>query len=665
MKKSKNLIIGIFLTLMVINSVVSNTFTTDPVTPMIQEDEFDKEIAQLHLEALEALENKGYSKKYFSQMEEFLKNLEPNSCTNGKNPVELSPSQYIREFAAGPCNPTVISPGIMGSKLVAKIDCEKLLKNDPTTFADCGWNGCNKIIHTVPKPEYLIWVPALSSPASIIKPFGPSKKCFSGLMGLKLTGAEDEIKISPKDGVTIDTLGSTPVMGKTVSKGKCGFDAIGDIMPTELASQGTAAFAKWIDPLLKVGYKFGVTVQALPYDFRIDTRENLLNQKFGKVVNDMNEMFGKKVVIVAHSMGNLQVANYLWNLDQEEKDKKIARYIAIAPSYLGAIKPVIAMLGMDSSLSFNIIIGKIGLTEDFYLKCAFKYKGMFNLFPQNIFKAHKDKNYMKAIMQKIQAEKDQKDMPKGTVMDIFPSVSEKCVPGMKSRPDNCITGLRDFTEFGSVQGKTITYDSMFEILKDHSHSEHAPYIYKQTIDERFTEYENLGVQTNIIFSTNIPTYNKAHYFDDPRTKTKDGQFYDPDQIENAPGDGSVLSSVALVPGIKWADEFRNKKENAKPVTFVEVCGTFNQKESIFQDGKTVVKNEYMGVDCSCRGSAAEKSEGTCARHADMVEEPRVISFILESMMDGVKGEVGGRFKSMTDGELNVYESYCEMFNEGF
>ena len=60
-------------------------------------------------------------------------------CTGGQDPSTLSNQEYVRAFAAGPCNPTVVLPGIAGSKLVATIDCKKFKKSSPSTFKACGW----------------------------------------------------------------------------------------------------------------------------------------------------------------------------------------------------------------------------------------------------------------------------------------------------------------------------------------------------------------------------------------------------------------------------------------------------------------------------------------------------------------------------------------------
>lgn len=632
------------------------------------EDILQLEINEYHSEISNAMKensNSEHTEKFLSQLEE-LKAAKLYVCTNGIMPSQLTPSQYLEQFAKGPCSPTVALPGIMGSKLVAEIECEAFQKGDPETFSACGWTGCG-FMSKKPEKEYQIWIPSILSPASLIKPYGKSKRCFSGLFGLKIEGSGNLLKIKPKDGIKISTLGSSPVLGTKKTDYQCGWDAIEKLLPLKtLELPGTLVFTTIKEVFLKAGYKIGVSLQALPYDFRLDVRENDLNKKFPKVVNEMYEMFGKRVTIIAHSFGNFQTAHYLWNLPQAEKDKKIARYIALAPPFGGAVKPLVSLIGMDSTYSKSLVIAKVGLTEDFFTQSVFKFKGIYNLLPQNTFQKHKDRPYIQAILQKIDAEKKKTDPKKGTIMDLFPPYSSTCVEGFWTRYKNCVFGMTDMTIIGSILGNDITYDNLFTRLSQYSHSEDAPDILKQALDPRFTELENLGIQTNIVFSASVDTYSKIHYKENPRVKTNNGNIYDPDTIEKTPGDGSVLASSALIAGIKWADEFQNQRTpNSKPVVFIEVCSSFNQRDTIFQDGgNKVLRNEYIGVDCSCKGSEAQKQDPKCASHTGLVEEPKVVELLLNSVIQEQSGEVGARFKAMSGAQVKDYEDSCRLFNSG-
>lgn len=595
--------------------------------------------------------------------EQMLGQSKRDICTNGVPSADMSSADYLKAFAKGPCSPTVFVPGILSSKLVATIDCKKLRDSDPETFQACGWSCTNFLKR--PNREYTIWIPGITSPASILKPYGTSKRCFAGLFALRAVGSGSQLQIEPKIGVTVDTLGSTPYLGKNKESYECGFAAIENFIPKVFAMKGVKMFWSIKNAFRRAGYRIGMTIQALPYDFRLDIRKDKLNFKFKRVVDLMHEMTGKRVSIVAHSFGNQHVLHYLWKLTQAEKDKKIARYFAVAPPFAGALKSLLLPLGMDSRFGMEKWGAKLGLDYDFYKYTGHLLTGNFNLFPQDLFTAHRDHPYIQAILEKIKSENKGQDPKKGTVMDIFPSINSECVVGFKSGSDKCLIGLVDLNNFGSIKGKQITYDQIGALLREHSYNPDAEFVYNLSADKRYTEMKNPGVQVNILYTRAVPTYQKVHFNQSPKTKTDRGQVYLPDRVETGGGDGAVLTTSALAAGIKWADEFKFKRvRNAKPITFVEMCSSYNRKASIFQDGGTrVSRNEYIGANCNCKMSKDYRIDGeSCANHGSIIEDIKVIDFILSSVVDNEVGSVGGRFLGMSEVDLQAFEQNCEMFN---
>jgi hypothetical protein len=65
-------------------------------------------------------------------------------CINKKDPSTLSNKEYLKEFAAGPCNPSLVLPGLLSTKLIVQIDCKELREKNPRMFRECGWNACEK-----------------------------------------------------------------------------------------------------------------------------------------------------------------------------------------------------------------------------------------------------------------------------------------------------------------------------------------------------------------------------------------------------------------------------------------------------------------------------------------------------------------------------------------
>lgn len=607
-------------------------------------------------------------KEYENRMEEQLTDVQDNICTGGAALSSLSPREYLTAFIKGPCAPVIIVPGLTCSKLVAKIDCETLRDTDKETFTACGWNGCDAN-HDRPDDQYQLWLPDVLSPLSLLKPFGSSKKCFAGLFGLKVIGSGKNLKLVPKPGVEVRNLGSTGGENNTLEKNQCGFASMEDLVPKEIKVRQTILFRKMKERFLRAGYKIGLTFQNLPQDWRVDYRRNRLKYKFKNVLDQMFEMTGKKVVLIGHSFGNQQILNFLWITPQSEKDKKIARYIGMGPPLSGTVKALPTFLGMDGQFGFGFSNVRVGLDANFFAQAGFTFEGLMNLAPYGHYNQFKSKPFFKAILEKIEAEKKGVDMRKGTIMDLFPSITEECAIGFKNKDDQCRLHMTDMKDYGTLMGKPITSDNLGQILTDYSYSEHAGSVFRVATDPRLTTLPNPGVQTSLVYSNVLDSLDKIHYQKNPREETgRTKQPYDPEVQVSTLGDGAVTSSSALVAGIKWADEFKYKRvRNAKPVTFVELCSVYNRKANVFQKDYKVTDNEYMGTACSCTGTKKYRTSGSCIDHPGMLIDAGTLEFLVSSSMDyqtgNAGGKIGGRFASMSDMDIDEFQQKCVLFNQ--
>lgn len=199
-------------------------------------------------------------------------------------------------------------------------------------------------------------------------------------------------------------------------------------------------------------------------------------------------------MLVAHSMGNLNVANNLWKMSQSDKDKMIARYIAIAPPFIGAAQAINPFIGFSDSALAQVLWRTIGVTPEMFKYGVSDAFGGWNLMPRNTFKSQANKDWMKAIKERMAAEKAIKDMRKGTVMDIFPSMYYNCNEGFKDRVDGrCRTAITDFSSFGAVNKEAVRLDNMKYILGKYGISTNPQIFYDKNSDSRFDNLNNLGV----------------------------------------------------------------------------------------------------------------------------------------------------------------------------
>ena len=71
--------------------------------------------------------------------------------------------------------------------------------------------------------------------------------------------------------------------------------------------------------------------------------------------------------------------------------------------------------------------------------------------------------------------------------------------------------------------------------------------------------------------------------DDIREKIKKKEYINP-KVYYTYGDGTVDSLSLFLAPLKWAYEYETKSvEDAQPVKIIDVCGTYNQKEELYDD----------------------------------------------------------------------------------
>ena len=67
----------------------------------------------------------------------------------------------------------------------------------------------------------------------------------------------------------------------------------------------------------------------MPYNFYLSYTNNEFRLNFDTVLKWLYNLTGKRVTLVAHSMGNLNVLYNVGKMSKEDKDKYISNYIAL------------------------------------------------------------------------------------------------------------------------------------------------------------------------------------------------------------------------------------------------------------------------------------------------------------------------------------------------
>ena len=507
-------------------------------------------------------------KKRWKMIQESIGFDKKNICVGGADPDTLSIKEYVKAFAEGPCSPTILVPGLNGSWLHILIDCEILRRTDPDIFKTCGWNTCKKhwpIINWFwrsPKKEYRIWTPLTKEPFSLIPVYKNTKKCFMALFKPHLKISKEGVELVEKPGAKIKPFGITPeTRSRKVSD--CGTKAMDNATPTALKIRGTEF--EYLTALSKayefLGFKSGLSFQPYPFDFRLGFSEGDSTTRLIKIFKELNNMFGKKSMIIGHSLGNNFVVKTLWDMPQELKDQTVARYIAIAPPMMGVLHIVFGLLGFTDAFVTQMWGLEFGFDTEIKSKVLSNFGSYYQTFIKNTYQKHANEPYIKEILQRIESERTGKAMPKETIMDIFPPPSEVCVPFNPFRmTDKCNLGMDNDPIIAEIEGNKYTADEFSAMLEKYSFVENAKQLYEHYQDERFSSFPNPGVQTNLIFSNGFRTKYSFKFYSNPKPVSLKGQCYFPDEYKRVSGDGLVTSTSSLTPFIKWAHEFKMGKK---------------------------------------------------------------------------------------------------------
>lgn len=92
---------------------------------------------------------------------------------------------------------------------------------------------------------------------------------------------------------------------------------------------------------------------------------------------------------MAHSMGNYQVWHTMLTMTQKWKDDYVARYLALAPPFIGAPATVKMPLGLDSSMFVKFLCAKLGISPAEY-KALVTSPAIWELMPMETFGLLKD-----------------------------------------------------------------------------------------------------------------------------------------------------------------------------------------------------------------------------------------------------------------------------------
>ncbi|EAS04696.2 lecithin-cholesterol acyltransferase (macronuclear) [Tetrahymena thermophila SB210] len=586
-------------------------------------------------------------------------------CINGKDKSKLDTKEQYEEFLRGPCAPIIFVPGILGTSLQLKIDCETLQSKNPEIFSNCGWGTCSSynLLQKKPASEYKLWIGDVFSKASFLQ-ISEKSKCFGDLIGL-VYNKERNI-LEAKEGLEVTWYGNTE---QTKNDSKCGANSVRDFTKNPILKKMSCAirgFGNLIDLLEVMGYQSGLTFQALPYDFRQDVSQSDTQTLIPKVIDHIYEMTGKKSIILGHSLGNLHILNSLSNIPQETKDSKIKQFIAAGPPFIGSPKAFISMLGGDPDYLKKILGKSFGMNYYSQMQLSSGCSSTFDILIKDSFERFKNEEWMIDVIKRIDYEENgiiENSVP----FNFLPEPNEDCVNNVFDTRigGKCKSGLINLQKepilsINNEQFKANKED-INKIIENYSiyDAEQQKNLFKKASESRgLYDLINPNVPVSIIYGNVLETEWNFNYKKHTREVfEKTNNFYFPEDIKTGLGDGTVPTFSAILPGFKWFHEYQKSKENSKPIKLVEICSNI-KKNNPFYDSTSISgeqeqnKSEYRGIDCECSKGG---DIGNCY-HSCFINDQFFLDFIVQSLITNQQSNINS--SQYTSDELDELMQSC-------
>ena len=319
-----------------------------------------------------------------------------------KNQNNLSDSdKKLIKFIAGECAHIIYLPGLYCTKFQLHItNCTELNIHHPQFAKSCGYDKKCK-----DDDEVLFWLSESYETMDNNTCLGEILKIDYKFDKEKKTYIEQETK-----GFKVTYYGNTP---KTLSKNMCGFGASLNLLD-KFYYFGSTYFRGSLDCKEKfeaMGYQVGLNLFSVPFDWRKHTNDEYNLKLIKETIDFSFEINKKPAIVIAHSMGSLNFMSFSYNMDQNYKNEKINRFIALGPPLMGVSSSFKAkVLGYEG---FNLRVQMIGFNIfDMYLsmenqKIYESTMGLgYDLLPKFTWENHKNENWFKLLFKRSDIENE-------------------------------------------------------------------------------------------------------------------------------------------------------------------------------------------------------------------------------------------------------------------
>lgn len=262
------------------------------------------------------------------------------------------------------------------------------------------------------------------------------------------------------------------------------------------------------------------------------------------------------MIIVGHSLGNINIKHQLDKMTQNEKDVYIENWLALTPPFMGSLNANKGIIEGNSNFYFGGVFG-------FHFSPSHKSLSTFaveyELFLKNMYEMYKQEEWFQWVTQRIAYENGEINQ---SPLNFWPSINETCLPKFKNVNRKCFTGLENIQNKPSIVVGHHKYylNDMNEIINKWTLQDVVVENNKIFADPNRFKLKNPGVPLVVVYSRANPTISQMIYPQDI-LKYISQDKYPPVQDFKSVGDGTVSPNSALIPAIKWAFEFDKYHKN--------------------------------------------------------------------------------------------------------
>lgn len=282
---------------------------------------------------------------------------------------------------------------MVSTRLTIEMDCELAKKNYPKVIAACHFeNSCKgkKVIQIYP-PGKDIAKEFYMTPWYI-------QDCVKNLFTPQMEIIDGKVFYYKKEGMSARPQyegESGFFTGARDSKEKCGFRSLNNIVNGPGFMSGFPYLKEWQIDLEYLGYRQGLSMALIPYDWRLDPAYIVKHYKFRAMAESLYEISGKKMAVLTHSYGLNVGYQGVLEFKREERNKYFTSFISVGGPWLGAGDPLTYLTGMDLvnlGSMFPVKVSGTGMMENLPV--------LYTLTPKDTYERFAKESWVKKMLKR-------------------------------------------------------------------------------------------------------------------------------------------------------------------------------------------------------------------------------------------------------------------------